>query len=212
MAANSSYQPLPPFRLQRWIAWVSIGEALGFAIPISVFAGLSIAGAPTAFIWIAVALAGAGEGAVLGYSQARAGGLPVRSWTSVTTLGAVVAWAIGMAPSSLYDFGVLDLESAPAVISVPAIVIAGTILLASIPTVQWILLRRLIPRAWPWIPLSMTAWLVALPWTFMVGLLFDERSGLGWVLMCFALAGVLMASTVALLTGLAMRHLRPRVA
>lgn len=195
------------FRFGRWVIWVSIGEAIGFAVPIGMFAVLALSGAPAAMVWMGVALAGAAEGALLGYSQARAGGLPVGPWTLATALAASVAWAIGMAPSSLADLGV-DFARIPLAVGVPAVVIAAFALLGSIPTAQYIVLRRLVCRAWRWIPSTMAAWLIALPWTLVVGLLFDETSPIAWVLACYALAGGLMAATIAVLTGLAMRRMR----
>ena len=93
-------------RLIRWVLLVTLGEAVGFSVPAA--AGVAV----TAVSWgplatlLAMVLAGSVEGAALGIAQAdclfRWGVLPVRRWwVAVTSIGAAVAWSLGMLPSIL---------------------------------------------------------------------------------------------------------------
>lgn len=149
-------------------------------------------------------LAGACEGCLLGLGQSVGFGptVPRARWILATTAGAAVAWSIGMLPSTL---GGIDFAS-PGVLVLVAVL--GSALLLSIPTLQWLVLRRLVPyrRTAFWIPVNAGAWAVGLLWTFAPSPFIDETTPVPVLFAVYPLAGLLMAATVAVLTGFAARH------
>ena len=196
-----------PGFLRRWIIVVTVGEWLGFAAPALVGALL---GAEEAVILVpALLAAGAVEGALLGAAQWLAlrtelPGLPVRRWVGFTVLGAVVAYLLGLLPSTLWD----PLSQWPVGAQVVFLVVVGSALLATIGTAQWVELRRHVPRAWRWIAGTAAAWGVALAVFAVISTpLWQEgqstlvRVGIG------VFAGAVMAATMAAVTGLVMRAL-----
>lgn len=76
---------------------------------------------------------------------------------------------------------------------------------ASIPVLQWLVLRRWIRPALFWIPANMAGWSLGLLWTLAPSPFIDERTPPGTTAAVFATSGLLMAVTVALVTGLAAR-------
>ena len=93
-------------RLVRWVLVVTLGEALGFTVPAAV--GIAVTGASWGPLstWVAIVLAGSVEGALLGAAQAdclyRWRVLPARRrWIVARSLGAAVAWSLGMLPSTV---------------------------------------------------------------------------------------------------------------
>ena len=85
-------------------------------------------------------------------------------------------------------------------------------LLATIPVAQWTVLRQRLPRAWRWIPLNMGAWCIGLVFTFLPSPFVDEATPATVMALTFAVAGVCMAATVAVLTGIGLeRMMRGRV-
>jgi hypothetical protein len=90
---------------RRWFTATTLGELVGFLIPVGVVsAGADELAGPLRFLL--VVLAGAGEGAVLGWAQSRVlrpllPGLSTRAWTARTAAAAALAWTIGMGPSTL---------------------------------------------------------------------------------------------------------------
>jgi hypothetical protein len=106
---------------------------------------------------IALVLAGSVEGAVLGAAQAdclyRWAVLPVRRrWIVATSIGAMVAWSLGMLPSTL---GGLDWSAGTAVM----VGIGGLILHSCLPAAQYFVLRDHVKRPGIWIPINWAAWL-----------------------------------------------------
>lgn len=191
--------------LSRWVLAVTIGEALGFAAPTAVGIALVQAGVAGPIIYAAAVVAGAIEGALLGLGQwigfGAARPAPWPSWVAATAAGAAVAWSIGGL--------LLLLENTEwgSWLALGAAALGGTVLLAAIPTLQWVVLRTTVPRCAWWIPANMGAWAVALLWTFAPSPLVDESTPTGVLLTVYGTAGLLMALTVALLTGLAARRL-----
>ena len=93
----------PAGRLLRWVLVVTVGEAIGFLVPAVVGAAVTAAAWAPLPTLIAMVLAGSVEGAVLGAAQSdclhRWGVLPLRRrWIAATSLGAAVAWSLGMLP------------------------------------------------------------------------------------------------------------------
>lgn len=150
--------------------------------------------------------AGAVEGALLGAGQAFALArmrLPrrtLRRWPLVTSAAAVAAWSIGLLPSSM-PIAISWTNPLPWLV---AAVLAPALLL-SIPLTQVVLLRSSINHASDWIWFNAAAWLVGISWTFAVSPLVDESSSMVRISLLYTLAGLLMAVTVAVGTGLCWR-------
>lgn len=221
------------FDLGRWVAYVTLGESIGFLAPVLGFAvsvlglGLGhhylvgVGGPPTIFSsmmlygfapwprYVTMVLAGAVEGTCLGIAQSaalRRGRVAVSrvGWIVATASGAAVAWMIGMLPSTLADLGVPLDWSGP---GIAAVIAGGLLLLVTIPALQWIVPHGAVERAWRWIPLNMAAWLVGLVFTFLPSPFIDYSTPAAVLLVAYAAAGVAMAVTVATLTGLGLRRM-----
>jgi hypothetical protein len=193
------------FSLRRWIVLVAAGEWLGFLAPATVggiAAAQGMSGWPFYLLMVA---AGAVEGSVLGIAQSTA---LVRSavavsrvrWTCLTAAAAACAWALGMLPSTLEG---VDWASP---VSMAGVVLGGALLLCSIPTSQWLELRRATPRAGLWVPVNVVAWAAGLTWTIAPSPFIDEATGTGVLIGVFGLAGFLMALTMAIVTGAGLRR------
>lgn len=211
---ESAPVPAPPaarFSLGRWIGFTVLGESLGFLIPVAGFALAATLGLEAWAAWLLLVAFGAGEGALLGLGQSlglrgSAAEVPPGRWIAATAVAASVAWSIGMLPSTLADAGVAIDWASPATWAVAGV--AGLVLLATIPLAQFPLLARAgVARAWRWVPLNMGAWLVGLAFTFAPSPIVDASTPAPVVFTAFGVAGVLMAATVALLTGLGLRRM-----
>jgi hypothetical protein len=191
-----------PF-LRRWLVSVTLAEAAGFAIPAIVGGILSLLAAPAGVVYPAMVLAGACEGVLLGFGQSIGFGsaVPRSAWMLATAAGAAAAWSMGMLPSSLggIDFG------SPWVIVLAAML--GCVLLLSIPTLQWLVLRRKGMRTAFWIPVNAGAWAAGILWTLAPSPFIDETTPVPALFGVYLLAGLLMAATVAALTGFAARRI-----
>ncbi|WP_336033094.1 cation-translocating P-type ATPase [Geodermatophilus sp. FMUSA9-8] len=187
---------------RRWLVVVTAGEAAGFLVPVlAVLAGAAdLPGASGPAVLLA---AGAAEGALLGTAQAtvlarEVAGFSRRDWILRTAGAAVVAWAIGTAPST-WAAGVLDW---PVVAQVALAVPAAAVLLASIGWAQWTVLRRHVPRAGRWIAWTATAWLAGLAvFTALTTPLWQPGQAPALVAAIGAAGGLAMALTMAAVTG-----------
>jgi hypothetical protein len=191
-------------RLIRWVLLVTLAETVGFAVPAATLAVTSTSSRPLPTL-IAVVLAGSVEGAVLATAQAdclyRWGVLPVRRrWIVATSLGAAVAWTIGMLPSTL---GGLYWSVGTAI----AVGIGGLILLISLPLAQYFVLRDHVRRAALWIPINMVAWLLGIAWTLAPSPYVDQSTPTSSLILIYGIAGLCMAATAALITGIGMTRL-----
>jgi uncharacterized integral membrane protein len=202
-----SASPNPPSGLwRRWFVAATAGEFLGFAAPAVVGALVGTAAAGTAVV--ALLAAGAVEGAVLGLAQAMVlrrvlRGFAASQWVLATAAAAVVAWAIGLAPMA-YP-GILQW---PLPLLVPLGIVLGAVLLASIGTAQWFVLRRHVPRAGLWIAGTAGAWVVGLlAFTAVSSPLWQPGQPAALVAAIGALGGLVMAATVAAVTGLVLVRL-----
>ncbi len=187
---------------RRWVGWTTLGESVGFAVAAT--AGVVVATEKVPGVWaITLLLAGgAVEGALLGTGQV----LALRTlrfprsmrwrWPPLTSLAAVVAWSIGMLPSSLPE---LDWSS-PMVWMMAGPL--GLVLLASIPTAQLVVLRHAVRRSWRWLPANAAGWLLGIGWILAVSPLVNATTPMPELVAWYAAAGVLMALTVAVATGL----------
>ena len=189
---------------RRWVGWTVAGEAAGFAVAATVGALVATQNLPPAPEFALFVAAGSVEGALLGGGQAIAMTrlqLPtrvLRRWPVVTSLAAAVAWSIGLL---LFSGAVIPMRwSSPVTWLVAAVL--GSALLLSIPTAQYLLLRSALPSAGRWIWVNVLAWLLGICWTFAPSPLVDASTPLTSLIGVYVLSGVLMAVTVALITGL----------
>ena len=190
-----------------WFLTVTAAEALGFAVP--AVAGALLADAPEAVVLAVVPLAGAVEGALLGGGQAlvlrRAlPGLPVRRWIAMTSLAAVVAYLVGLLPSAAVEVW----SGWPPMVAVVVAVVLSIVLLGSIGTAQWTILRCFVTRAQRWIVATAAAWLAGLAVFLIFTMpLWQPGRPISFTVGVGVIGGLLMAATTAALTGLALRRL-----
>jgi hypothetical protein len=184
---------------------VTAGEFVGFLVPACVGALLLESPAQTP----ALVAAGAVEGALLGTAQALVlrrvlPALHVGAWITATAGAAALAWSIGLVPGLLGE----RLAALPTGLVVAVAACGGLVLLATIGTAQWLLLRRLVPRAWRWIPATAAAWLAGLGVFFAVAPpLWQPGQPVAVIAVIGAAGGLAMAATVAAVTGIAVERL-----
>ena len=135
-----------PRALRRnWLLATTVGETLGFTVPVLVVL-LTLDLPPLALLAVTVA-AGAGEGLLLGAAQAFVLGREFLGfsrlrWVAATATGASFAWLVGMLPSTFYD----TWRYWPMALSVFLGVVLGLLLLCSIGSAQWVVLRHHVER------------------------------------------------------------------
>jgi hypothetical protein len=193
----------------RWTLATTLGEAVGFAVPAAVGVLAYALAFPDGTLVLLAVAAGAGEGAILGFAQSRVlrrelFGLPPRRWVAATAAAAALGWAVGM-PLGVYG------ASLPLPLLVPALVLAGVVLLGAVGGAQWLVLRRHVARAGPWVPANALAWLLGLAVAFAGMSLLREGDPAAVVLAVGVGSGLGMGFVVAAVTGFALvRLLRPR--
>ena len=190
---------------RRWTLATTLGEAAGFCAPALVGALAATAAWPNGATAATLLAAGAAEGYALGAAQAWAlrmvvPNLPGRRFAAATAAAAVVAYAIGLAPSTLGD----RIRDLPLAVAVPAAVVGGLALLASIGTAQWLVLRRAGRDVAWWIATTAGGWLAGLAVFMSVATpLWRPGQPAPLVIVIGIVAGLLMAATVAATTGFA---------
>lgn len=186
---------------RRWCTSVTLGELFGFAAP--ALAGALVRDTAPATAALALLAAGALEGTVLGWFQARVlhtviPGLRRADWILATALGALLAWTIGVIPVVAGE----GLGSWPPAVVVPAATIGGVVILLSIGGAQWLVLRRHIHHAGQWIRANAAAWLVALlVFTAVTTPLWQPGQSTALVALIGLFGGLLMALTMAAVSG-----------
>jgi hypothetical protein len=181
---------------------VTLGEAVGFTVPAVVGVAVTAAAWAPLPTFVAIVLGGSVEGAMLGAAQAdclyRWRVLPVRRWwIAATSVGAAVAWLLGMLPSTLDG---LSWTPATAV----GAGVGGLMLLTSLPLAQYLVLRDHVGRPTLWISINIAAWLLGIAWTLAPSPAVDQSTPAGALILIYGIAGLCMAATVALVTGLGM--------
>lgn len=166
---------------QHWVAANALGELIGLGtVAAAGFFLFRHAGEPQnssqalAFSG-AFVLLGAFEGLVIGLAQWRVLRTVVpamRGWVLATVGGAVMAWALGMVPSTLAS---LTPQGEDAATFQPPL--ALILLLASglgavagplLAAIQWFSLRRVLAgKAWVWLPANGAAWALGMPIIFL---------------------------------------------
>lgn len=168
---------------RRWVVANALGELVGLgavaAIGFFLFQSL---GEPTSFAQ-ALAFAavfiplGALEGVVLGLAQRQVLRtlLPsVRGWVLATVLGAMLAWAVGLVPSSVANLLQSGSPASPAASEPPLLLVLllaaglGAVAGPLLAAFQWLSLRKVLPsKAWLWLPANAAAWGLGMPAIFL---------------------------------------------
>lgn len=186
--------------LRHWVPWVTLGESVGFLAP--ALAQLAFAGTPVAVP--ALILAGALEGAVLGWTQATVLRVLVPAlnrprWVAATAIAASAAWFIGLLPAEWADVW----QRWPAAGQAAAGVVGALLLLSALGIAQWTELRRHSRSAGWWVPGSAAAWGTGLVVFFAVATpLWQPGQAAALVLLIGVFAGILMALSMAVVSGL----------
>lgn len=200
------------FSLAWWIVIVTLGGVLGLFAPAFAQALASRLDLPAWIAYPTLALAGALMGLVLGIAQSgalhgTALGVSRAGWSLGTMAASLTAWALGVLPATLEGSGApLELDG-PRIMA--AVAVGVVVLVLAVPTLQWLLLRRVARGAWLWIPFSVLGVALGLALAWVVRELFDPSTPDA------ALAGsIAMAAALALgyatVTGLALRMMRAR--
>jgi len=199
---------------RRWTVSTTVGELLGFVAPALAGGGATAAALDAPTTYLLLLIAGSVEGLALGAAQGWAlrkalPRLPPRDFALATGAAAVLAYAIGMLPSSLGD----RLGAVPPAVLVLATAAGGLLLLASIGTAQWLVIRRY-GYGWPlWIVTTAGAWLAALLVFVAVSTpLWRPGQPVALTVAIGLLGAAAMAVTAAALTGFAAVRLTRRVA
>jgi hypothetical protein len=180
-------------------------EAAGFCAPALAGGFSAAAGLSNGATGAALLAAGAVDGYALGAAQSWAlrtavPDLPGRAFAAATAVAAVLAYAIGLAPSTLGE----RIRDVPLAVAVPVAVLGGIALLASIGTAQWLVLRHAGYDVRWWIATTAGGWLAGLTvFTAVATPLWRPGQPAPLIVAIGILAGVLMAATVAATTGFA---------
>lgn len=195
-----------------WIVSVTLGELAGFTAPAIV--GAATADARPAVLVPALLAAGAVEGVLLGWAQARVlhrvlAGLATGRFVAATAAAAVLAYAVGLVPSTFSD----ALGRIPLATVVALYVVLAGLLLASIGTAQWLVLRRVLPGSASWILTTAGAWAAGLlAFVAVTTPLWQPGQPVALVVGIGVVGGLVMAGVVAVLTGGALVRLLRRSA
>ena len=193
----------------RWTRYTAAGEVAGFAVPAIVgpLAVRALPGLPllprTVAIAALVVLAGMAEGVALGTGQWLVvrrvlPGTGYRAWILPTALAAGLAYVLGLAPNALGDLG------ASTGVVIAAWVVLGTLLLFTIGSAQWLVLRRHVRRSGLWVPANALAWLAGLPFPFIAIAAVPDGSPVSAFGLAGILGGLLMGLAVGAVTGWAL--------
>ncbi|WP_086664234.1 hypothetical protein [Lentzea kentuckyensis] len=189
---------------QSWFRWTTAGEFAGFLAP-------ALVGALTSSPQLLV-LAGMVEGAILGAAQAVVlrrvdRTLSSRGWIGATALAAAFAWTVAML--AVHNGDRLNTFPLPAVLLIAAV--AGIGVLLSLGTAQWFVLRNHFPGAHQWVWANALAWGVGLlVFAAVTTPLWQPGQPPGLIALIGALGGLLMAATMAAITGAALTRLMRR--
>jgi hypothetical protein len=187
-----------------WFTWVTAGEFTGFLVP--ALAGALMSPAPL------LVLAGVVEGAILGAVQWVVlrrvfPSLSASRWIGVTAVAAGFAWAVAMLTADNSEL--LNSLPLPAVLTLAAI--SGTGVLLSLGTGQWLVLRLHVRDSSVWIWANAAAWGAGLiVFTAVTTPLWQPGQSTVLIALIGALGGLLMAATMAAITGFALTRLLER--
>ena len=207
-------EPAPLLRgrelARAWFRTVAAAEFAGFAVPATV--AVLTAHTPVPVAVAAVLGAGAVEGAMLGWGQAMVlrravPAIATRRWIAATSIAAVIAYALGLAPSTF----AATVRAWPPAPAAGAGLIIGSALPSTIGIAQWLVLRHHVGHARRWIPTTALAWLAGLGVFLVFAMpLWQPGQPTALIIGIGVAGGLLMAATTALITGAALRRLLSR--
>lgn len=202
---------------RRWTLACGLAEFSGIGLA-GLIAGLTIywigepvAWAQKAAVLLAMMLAGAAEGWLIGTFQARVlrekiVNLSRPAWVRATMAVAVAGWLLGMLPSTLMAGQPADMPAAPPpdpplwMVAMGAIGM-GLVLGAIFGWAQQRVLRRYLRNSPHWITANSLAWGAGLGWVYM-GASWEQGGEPIWqLILSGVLSGLLMGLTVGLVTG-----------
>lgn len=147
------------------------------------------------------------EGTAVGVAQGmvlrrRLPQLPLRTWWLATGLGALVAWILGMTPSTMMDLAEMGGSGPPPEVSdaLQLLLAAGMGLVLGpiLALAQWWVLRRHVAGAGWWIPANALAWAVGMPVIFLgLGLAVEVASvasAVAVAALCLLVAGAVVGA------------------
>ncbi|HHU37927.1 MAG TPA: hypothetical protein GXZ45_01355 [Propionibacterium sp.] len=211
--AHRAPRPFGGARLLVWTLLVTLGGTLGLALPAAAYIASNRIDMPVWGVYPTVALAGALQGLFVGVAQAASLhrtviAVPRAGWSLITMAGALVAWSLGMLPSTLAALGEpINLDSR----RVLGLAVAGAaVLLFVVPIAQWLLLRRVLVGAWLWVLVVAGAILLALGAVWGVSQVIDTSLPLDEMAPTLALGGGVVALVFALVTGFGLWMMAPR--
>jgi hypothetical protein len=181
-----------------WFIWVTAGEFAGFLAP-------ALTGALTSSGPVRV-VAGVVEGAVLGAAQCLVlrriiPRLSAAEWIGPTALAAGFAWAIALVAVHYGE----PLGTLPIAALLPLAAVAGMGVLLSLGIGQWLVLRRHVDGAFRWVWANAVAWCAGLiVFAAFTTPLWQPGQSTVLVALIGALGGLLMAATMAAITGAAL--------
>lgn len=174
----------PSHLYARWVTANGLSEGLGLGTTFAVGFSLvpHLGQTPGAGSWVAVAVLAVLmgmllEGVVVGAAQSwalrpRLPFLPPWKWIMATALGAGVAWALGMVPSTVMAVAAGP-QGAPspappaALFQYGAAALMGLVLGPILGLAQWMVLRHHVERAASWLWANAVAWAVGMPMIFL---------------------------------------------
>ncbi|HEX2914472.1 MAG TPA: hypothetical protein VH186_26970 [Chloroflexia bacterium] len=185
----------------RWIVATLIGELAGFTVPAIVGPLAYALDLPDLVFVIAIILAGAVEGAILGACQWSVlrryfPGMRWYQWVSATAGAAVVAYFALMLPNNIGDLARFDWW-----VLVAGGIILGLLFLLSMGLFQWLVLRRYLPGSVHWITASALAWPLGVLIPVVGIMLVPDNAPTPVFIVVGIVCGLLMGVTVGAITG-----------
>jgi len=158
---------------------------------------------------------GAIEGAIVGIIQRAVlvTRLPtLKGWVRATIVGAMVAWAVGMVPSTLVSLGQGPGHGNPAE-PPPGLVLLlasglGAVAGPVLALFQWLRLRKVVTgKPWLWLPANAAAWAVGMPIIFLGAQANEITSSTSAIISLVALALLTAGAVVGAIHGWALLQL-----
>ena len=213
----SSTQPTSSSVFWKWVLNCTLGELIGFgglpvfgAVLVLAVTASAEPGPRSLLLYGTAIVGGLGEGAVLAWFQLRVlrhlyPNLNRTRWVLATALAASFAWMAGYLAPTLDDL--FDISTATQIaIWIPA----GVLILLSIGTAQAWVLRDVVERPSYWFLANIVGWLLGLIWTFLLPALVPESAPMPVWVSVFVVAGVLMGTTVGVVTAFVLVRLSPK--
>jgi hypothetical protein len=211
-----------------WLQWVlanTLAEIVGLGGAFVIGYGLVLlldlpagAGPTLRLAGLAIVL-GTAEGLIVGLAQGlvlkqRLPQLGLNRWVPATAAGAFLAWVLGMLPSTAMDLGQQGAAAPPPdipdIVNYLMAIVLGAVAGPILASVQWLVLRRHIARAWRWIPANALAWMVGMPVIFIgPGVISVEMSPLVIGLVVLVTVGLAGAAVGAIHGYVLVRFLLP---